>query len=197
MEESESFSTVLIDDMTAAIRGLKDQHPRQRRICIRAAFAAVEGHLASLCQQLLANAAGGLTKTERMALREESYRVDDGGKIHKVIAHLPLKHRVKLVTAIVERLHPEYEIDFRSSGWQGLLRGLDVRDSITHPKNRQDMDVEPSELEAALHGVFWFLMQVIAPGESGIDAYLKKNREQFTLADLSRYGYGAVWSGVT
>jgi len=59
------------------------------------------------------------------------------------------------------------------------------------------MDVEPSELEAALHGVFWFLMQVIAPGESGIDAYLKKNREQFTLADLSRYGYGAVWSGVT
>jgi len=82
MEESGDFSTVLIGDMTAAMRRLKDDHhPRESRTCVRTAFAAVEGHLATLCNELLAKAAGGLTETERMALREEAYRVDATGNI--------------------------------------------------------------------------------------------------------------------
>jgi len=82
MEESGDFSTVLIGDMTAAMRRLKDDHhPRESRTCVRTAFAAVEGHLATLCNELLAKAAGGLTETERMALREETYRVDATGNI--------------------------------------------------------------------------------------------------------------------
>ncbi len=196
MEESDEFSRVLLDDMAAAIRGLKDQHPRQRRTCVRAAFAVVEGHLAALCQELLVKAASGLSEIERMALREESYRVSDSGKIVTIAAYQPLKHRVKLLTAMVQRLHPEYAIDFGGAGWQALLKGLDVRDKITHPKNRQDMSVERSELEATINGVFWFLIAVIAPGRDGIAAYLEKNRSPFTLADLDRYGYGAVWPSV-
>jgi hypothetical protein len=196
MEESDDFSRVLLGDMADAIKGLKEQHPRQRRTCVRAAFAAVEGHLAALSQELLAKAASGLSETERMALRNEGYRVSDSGKIVTIAAYQPLKHRVKLVTAIVQRLHPEYAIDFRSAGWQALLKGLDVRDRITHPKNRLDMGVEQSELEATINGVFWFLMAVIAPGRDGIAAYLERNRPPFTLADLDRYGYGAVWPSV-
>ena len=51
-----------------------DDHPRERRNCVRAAFATVEGHLASLCQQLL-DPGGGLSETQRMALRDETYRL--------------------------------------------------------------------------------------------------------------------------
>jgi hypothetical protein len=187
MEEPDDFSTVLLGDMTAAIRRLKDDHPRERRAFIRAAFAAVEGHLAGLCQDLLARATGGLTETERMALREESYRVSDSGRIETIPAHQPLKHRVKLVTGIVKRLHPEYAIDFGSAGWQALLTGLDVRHRITHPKTRQDMNVESAELEAALNGVFWFLATVISSGHEGIAAYVARH---FTLADLDRLAEG-------
>jgi hypothetical protein len=192
MEEPDDFSTVLLGDMTAAIRRLKDDHPRERRACVRAAFAAVEGHFAGLCQELLERATGGLTETERMALREESYRVSDSGKIVVIAAYQPLKHRVKLVTAIVQRLHPEYAIDFGSAGWQALLKGLDVRDKITHPKNRQDMNVERSELEATINGVFWFLMTVIAPGSDGITAYLEKNPPGLSLLDLAGDDEGMV-----
>ena len=147
MEESGDFSTVLIGDMTAAMRRLKDDHhPRESRTCVRTAFAAVEGHLATLCNELLAKAAGGLTETERMALREETYRVDATGNIQTVPAHQPLKQRVRLVITIVKKLHPEYAIDFESKGWQSLLLGLDVRHRLTHSKSREDMSVEREEV---------------------------------------------------
>ena len=80
------------------------------------------------------------------------------------------------------------------------MLGLDVRHRLTHPKNRKDMDVESTEVQATINGVFWFLMQVISSGEDGITAYLEKNRARFTLADLDRYGPGIPLSqllGVT
>jgi hypothetical protein len=194
MEERKTFSTVLLEDMTAAFKRLKENQPSERRTAIRVAFAAVEGHLAMLSQELLAKAGDGLTETERMALREENYRVDDSGKIHKVTAYLPLKSRVKLVTSTVKRLHPEYAIDFQGSEWQALLKGLDARDKITHPKDLTDMNVEFAEVQAAVTGVFWFLVEVIAPGHAGIAAYLKKNPPKNTLADIALFGPGVPLS---
>ena len=63
MEEPDDFSTVLLEDMSAALVRLKDDLPRDRRAYVRASFAAVEGHLAELCEDLSSKAAESLTGT--------------------------------------------------------------------------------------------------------------------------------------
>jgi hypothetical protein len=178
MGDARDFSSILLTDWTASIRKLKSDQPSDFRACIRAGFAAVEGHLSGLCEELLARATSGLSEPERMALSEKTFRVDDNGDIKVVKAHLPLKHRVKLATKIVHKIHPEYAIDFGGAGWRELQEGLEVRDRLTHPKSPSDMAVSEKELEAAINGIFWFLGHVIAPGHESIAAYLEKTEKE-------------------
>ena len=101
------------------------------------------------------------------------------------------------MTVIVKKLHPEYDIDFRSAGWQALLSGLEIRNRITHPKNRQDMDVTSPEIDVIGRGVFWFLEAVISHGRAGITAYLERSRLLFSVTDRATiYGHGNVWPSV-
>ena len=191
--EVDDLKLILLDDMAASFKRLEDNHPRHRRECIRAIFAAVEGNLAALTDDLLSKADNELTEGERMALREETYRVTDSGKLVTTSAHMPLKVRVKLVTGILSRLHPEYAIDFGSAGWQSLLAGVDVRDRITHPKKRQDMNVEQEELDTSINGVFWFLTKVIQSGHEGIAAYLARHRGS-QLPSFVRAAMDSIWA---
>lgn len=174
MEPEEDFTIVLLDDLIAATQGVEKSRPHERRSAVRTMFAAIEGHLADLSQELLEKASGDLSEVERMALQEVTYRVTESGRIDTTRARQSLKQRVKLLTRIVNRLHPEYEIDFQSEGWQQLVRGLDVRHRLTHPKCREDLEIGEQKMKAVIAGTGWFFWVVMAPGHRGIAAYLEK-----------------------
>jgi len=184
MEPEETFTVVLLDDLIAATEGVEKKAPHERRSAVRTTFAAIEGHLADLSQELLEKASRDLSEVERMALREVTYRVTDSGRIDTIRTRQPLKQRVKLVTHIVNRLHPEYRIDFESEGWQQLMRGLDVRHRLTHPKRREDLEIGEQNMKAVIAGAAWFFWVIMAPGHRSIEAYLQERAAKPDLSPL-------------
>jgi hypothetical protein len=177
-----NFFSVLLGDIVAILEKENTNGPRERRSLIRATFAAVEGSLAELCEDLLTMAARGLTESQNMALRQESIRVEENGSIKVINVWQPLKTRVRLVTEIVKRLHPEHAINFGDRGWQQLIQGLDTRDRVTHPKNLTDLDVSDEDCNTALDGMNWFLLHVIHPGNKGIGVHLLAHLKALELA---------------
>jgi hypothetical protein len=176
------FFSVLLGDIVAILEKESTNGPRERRSLIRATFAAVEGSLSELCDDLLTIASSGLTEAQSMALRQESIRVEENGSIRTINVWQPLKTRVRLVIEIVKRLHPEYAINFGDRGWQQLLQGLDTRDRVTHPKSLADLDVSDEDCNTALDGMGWFLQHVIYPGSKGIGVHLLAQLKALELA---------------
>lgn len=172
MDDSPDLGQLLIDDVFAAVQLPK--HPRERRAMIRAIFAAVEGLLARLRQHIELGATSDLTPAELLALREKTYRMTDSGENRIVPAYQTLKQQVRSTAAIVNRLHPEYLIDFSESEWGKLMGSLIVRDRLMHPKTREDMDVTFDELMAAADGFDWFYGRVIGPAHVGLGEYVDK-----------------------
>lgn len=196
--DDRSLEQVLIDDLLAAVRRPTVEGNRPREL-VRAAFAAVEGFQSSLQRDLVDAAEDQLLPAEVAVLKEESYAVKESGEVRVVPTYLPLKQRVKLTAKIVARLRPGCHIDFGEQGWQQLLSSLDVRNRLTHPKTRLDMDVNESEVTAALAGAGWYIGNIVNVLRVGLTAY-RENREQARrLADALRSwapgGYGLGGAG--
>jgi len=195
---SRSLEQVLIDDLLAAIRRptTEDNHTRE---LVRAAFVAVEGFQSSLQRDLLEAGQDQLSAAEVALLKEEGYTLKESGEVRIVPACLPLKQRVKLTTRIVARLRPECHIDFVEKGWQQLLASLDVRNRLTHPKTRLDMDVTETELVTALAGAAWWIINIVNVLRVGVNAHCENRESARRLADALRNwapgGYGQGGTG--
>jgi hypothetical protein len=177
---------VLLDDVLLVL-DLEPQNAAHRRAAIRSVYAAVEGLLHELRQELLAQASERLSREQTTVLKEERYSIKDSGEVRVDRDHQTLKQRVRFTVRVVEQLHPEYKIDFADIGWSHLLASLGVRDRLMHPKSRADLDVTDEELNSALGGLFWFVMFVLDPGRASLRA-IKAVERMRKMLHASAYG---------
>lgn len=184
-EDADDLRDVLLGDVQASLEH-EPLSASDKRSLIRATFAAVEGLLSELRQELSQHATSKLSRAQLALLNEERYSIGNSGIEQVERDHQSLKQRVKFTVHVVQQLHPDYKIDFGDAGWQKLLASLTVRDRLMHPRSRTDLDVADSEIQAAFIGLLWFVTDVLDPGRAGLTAYKQTLDKAKMLADALR-----------
>lgn len=157
-----SFTRIIIEDVIAVHERMeKDDTPRHRRDFIRTAFAAIEGLHWQLKQNVLLHAIDDLSIHERAAMSEETYFVDDKGKLSVVPRFQPLPNAIRLVVQMVKRYRPAYQVDYGNQGWANLKTAIEIRNRLVHPKTVEDLVVSKKEVEMTVSGFYWVLELVV------------------------------------
>lgn len=182
MEEKELKEYNEIIDVLGADANNAEQEWRRdpsnqfrRRSFIRAGFAYIEGHLYQLKQLALALdnfkldlRAGDtkknawiegtmLTPGERMVLAEETFEVDDKGKVYPQTRFVRLDKNIKLAfRAFAKAYSIDFPIDFGVAEWGDFKTAIDIRNRITHPKGVADLKVSDAEMQVVDRGLGWY-----------------------------------------
>lgn len=159
-EQPKSFTHTLVGDCDIAFKRLKSEDSQtNRRALIRAIFAAIEGLVWRLKQDIYShsNRLSALTAHEQAAMLEEGYNVDKNGIVSAIPRFLPLPSKIRLVVRIVQRYRPDYTLDFNHQGWANLKSSVDVRNRIIHPKSLTDLEISDDEISEALSAFNWML----------------------------------------
>ena len=164
---TDSFVHVLVYDVAASFDELKSSDtPTRRRSAIRTVLASIEGvmHLTRGCLSVYP-----LTAAELTIVKELSYEVTDRGTINERERSVPFDRSLKAIVRIVRKYRPEYSLDYDHPGWSALLRSLEVRHRLRHPKSLEDLTVTDPEIEDAHRGFNWFLAFAIEVMREGVE----------------------------
>jgi hypothetical protein len=141
-----------------------DDNPTHRREVVRSVFAAIEGFLWQLKQDVYGRGdsfAHRLSVHEHAAMREEAYVVDGSGSVRATPRFLPLATNIRLVVSIIQRYRTNYKVDFGHRGWSNLKAAIEIRHRLVHPKSLGDLIVTTTEVQQAISGFSWLLALVI------------------------------------
>jgi hypothetical protein len=153
-----NFAKILVEDVVASQHRLGEADtPSNRRDTIRATFSAIEGVHWMLKTSVLEDTVNLLTIHEIAAMSEETYSVSDSGKVESLPRFIPLTASIRLLVAALQKLKPDYQVDFQHSGWAALKQAVRVRNRLVHPKTIKDLEVSDADLGAAVRGFNWML----------------------------------------
>lgn len=178
-----TFTHQVIGDHIAVHERLKKADTQaNRRELVRATFSAVEGLLWQLKQGIFEDATvlERISIHEQSALREETYSVDQRGKVNAQPRFLPITVSIRLVVDIVQRFRPKYELDFSHVGWQCLRNAIEVRNRIMHPKNLDELTVTDDDLRNCDRGFAWFLAFVI----EALQEHVEHNKGEYKRRNI-------------
>jgi hypothetical protein len=152
--------SVLQDDYNVVLRELQkdwDNYLR-RRVVVRALFALVEGAVFALKSQVLLKYDRGdceLSRKEREKLLER--KLDSAGNPTDSPRFLPLKDNIKFVFHIYAQKVGDitFRFDF-DTRWDDFRDAIEIRNSLTHPKSLDDLNVNDSKLKRVLRAAEWF-----------------------------------------
>lgn len=173
----ETLTHQLIGDQVTVVERLEcDDTQSNRRELIRTTFSAIEGLIWNLKQTIVTSKSTlhKMTIHEQAALLEESYILDERGRVRVQPRFLPLAASLRLIVGIVKRYRPAYELDLTHIGWQKLLKAIDARNRIVHPKRLEDLTVSDEDVADCIAGFSWFLAYVIEIREE----HVKYTKEQ-------------------
>lgn len=156
----EDFIGILMHDVLLAIqrRQLEDVQATRRDL-IRTMFAAIEGasweyreHVRSIAADL-----ESLPPLVEMALAEKTYRVAENGEIDEQVRYISIPAMIRLTTRLAESICPGFEFDFKNVGWMNFKTSIKIRNRITHPKTRGDLEIADDEIAICQSAFFWII----------------------------------------
>lgn len=157
-----SFVQLLLADVTAADKRHQDHESQSaKRDLVRTSFAGIEGVVWIFREHIreLAVITGALKEAEALALSETTYGVDASGRVNAQQKFLQMPATIRLCARIAERISGESKIDFSANEWNELKNAIKIRNRITHPKKRQDLDLSERDLSTCISALHWFLEQ--------------------------------------
>jgi hypothetical protein len=178
-----TLESVLIADVSASIQGVNEPGVGRRNF-VRSVFAAVEGYLWSVQQELLDATKFKLSQAERGYLQDRETKLNSKGEAEEVPARTTLKQRVLLVAHLVKRVRPECVVDLGGEGWSDLMASLKLRDRLTHPKLKSDLDISDDEIRRAIKGLGFFVKTIVGTLRKGLADYRAANSMQLKVEAL-------------
>lgn len=156
----EDFLGILMHDVLLAIeRRELDDVQATRRDLIRTMFAAIEGasweyreHVRSVAADL-----DSLPPLVEMALSEKTYRVAENGEIDEQVRYVSIPATIRLTTRLAESICSGFEYDFKNDGWVNFKTSIKIRNRITHPKSRDDLNITDGEIAICQSAFFWII----------------------------------------
>lgn len=156
----EEFLGILMHDVLLAIqRRNLDDTQATRRDLIRTMFAAIESasweyreHVRSVATDL-----ESLPPLVELALSEKTYRVAENGEIDEQVRYISIPAMIRLTTRLAENICPGFEFDFKNVGWMNFKTSIKIRNRITHPKTRGDLEIADDEITVCQSAFFWII----------------------------------------
>jgi hypothetical protein len=138
--------------------------PRAKaRMLIRSIFATIEGLVYSMKQLAFEVNNGVLTLDELLVCRELNFGLKDDGEVRLVPTQLRLKGNVRFAFATLAKVfHQPFTLQTGGQGWEKFGRSVDVRNRLTHPRKKADLDLSDEEIVDAVAAWTWFDGQFIA-----------------------------------
>lgn len=159
-EVSRSFNAILMHDVIDGLRRAKqDQSQGVKRDLIRTMFAAIEGSVWGYREHVssIAKSVDELTPTMAMAFSELTYFVTKTGELESQMRFIPLTSMIRFTTQIAQKISPDLQVDFGSTGWFEFQRGIAIRHRITHPKSITDLEITEDDVAVVTRSLFWLL----------------------------------------
>lgn len=133
----------------------------KRRTLVRTLFAMIEGVLYVFKQFVLVQHEHGsleLSPAEYALLTEESYDLRENGRIRTSSKFIKLTTNLKFSFSIfAEKLvGQQFEIDTNTQDWANVVRAVEVRNRLMHPKSEADLQVSDLELDYIKTTAHWF-----------------------------------------
>lgn len=169
---SESFTAILTEDVARALSRQQTRDSQSaRRDLVRSAFAAIEGWVWVLREEVMETAkqTKGLNEDEIAVLSERTFYVSNSGDIKSRPNHLDLKTTIRLCAKIANRVTQQKDIDFSEVGWEKLQNAKDIRNRITHPKNINELILEPKDVDNVLDAFFWISDKILDVIETSVN----------------------------
>lgn len=160
--DTEKFIKTLSSDYKFSRDILKGDSQNQmlRRMAVRNFCALVEGQIhqwkwmALLFYKLFEVS---LTDSEVAILREETYDLDNKGEATSRRMNIPIQKNFKFGCAMFTRVYGCTKIpDFKTEGWDCVLKVFDVRNRLMHPKHAKGVDVSEEEILFLQKAAKWF-----------------------------------------
>jgi hypothetical protein len=173
-----TFFGILTHDVMQSLRRVElDDTQTNRRDLVRTIFAATEGYVWEYREHVrsIARHVDSINPIADFALSELTYSVTENGKIEEHVRYISLTAMIRLVTRLAERISPKLKIDFSGSGWSNLKRAIAIRNRVTHPKSKSDLEISRDDIEVSKQGFFWLLdllMEVMEATNSASRSYL-------------------------
>ena len=73
---------------------------------------------------------------------------------------------IRLVSRLAEDHCPGLQVDFTQAGWSHLQQAIKIRNQITHPKSKSDLEVTSQDIAITNAGFFWLLKTIGSVMES-------------------------------
>lgn len=130
------------------------------RSLVRAVFASIEGNIFRLKKIAIANARheGILLSSEDIcALDEQICTINDTGKIKTRLLQIPLISNLHLITDLVARCFgvKPLVLNKLKGGWENFNKAVKIRNRLTHPKDKIDLNVSDRDLLTVMNAYRW------------------------------------------
>lgn len=157
----QELKETLASDVQICIDTLKQQDTQfARRSLVRTIFAAIEGLTHTLKRAALHHDGlfnERLREVDRVYLKEECFDLDDNGKVKTRKSKIPLKTNVRLAfRTFAHMARLTLTLNVGDAGWDYFLKGIAIRDRLTHPKNSESLMVSDDEMETVENSYTWF-----------------------------------------
>jgi hypothetical protein len=169
LEELQGMTYTLIGDMESLKNSLgsrnitnaiSEQEDTNRRFYIRAIFAFIEAVVEQHKRLLLKLHERKYIKLKvgyYEVLSERIFTTSDRGNVTSKDQYLQLQRKIRTVyRAAGESFDEEMVLNFGDNGWQIFRDAIKIRNRITHPKTREDCEIETEDLETIELGEEWF-----------------------------------------
>lgn len=160
MSELRGLLASLTEDVIAAREALSGSDtPVNRRNLVRTTLIAVEGLVWEARKEVrqIAEDMDELTPLADLALQERSYQVTARGEVVEAIKYISLPTSIRLVVRQAELLSHDVKIDFADDGWGKLLKAIEIRNRLTHPKSLSDLGLSDAEINIVNESFEWVL----------------------------------------
>jgi hypothetical protein len=154
--------TPLRDDILVCIESLEKDFTNQfwARTLVRTLFTFVEATTYELKLAVLQAAEIGsldLVLSERVALEDSVYELDNSGKVVARPRFLAAERQMRFVFGLMVRIvGSDAEMPVGDAAYAQFKRALRVRNRLMHPKDPADLTVTQDEIWDAIDGFHWY-----------------------------------------
>src|SRR6266498_3697469 len=161
--EFEHMLDILIADVDRLTESEIDDQSN-RRMFARSVFALIEGAVYRMKQICLSNEPEShyaFSAGELALLREESYELDDKGRVVVRPSNLQMQKNIKFAFEAFSKYYgSDFKLKIDDLGWQSFLQAIKLRNRLMHPKFASDLHVTDPELKITKSTNDWFQRNV-------------------------------------
>lgn len=152
----------LVDDVIEASKTCEQREDEfSKRSYVRTVFAFVEGIIqvmkssAILFDEL--NNPPLLNADEVALLKEKESRITNAGEVKSMKSKISLLPNLQFALRTYARvIGHAVDLDKSSSGWQSLVKAVNIRDRLTHPKTLEDLHISDGDVSTVERAMIFF-----------------------------------------